>query len=679
MNMDKFRKPDETYKIHQIVHSYLDDGSAAANSDKLVSEGGYGGIVTNPAWTKEFVDDEDNLKSFGKLVDKYVSDGLTVWLYDDTYYPSGWANGKDIKLHPEHRGINVSPECKKLKKGEKGEIFLPDNGYYFVGGAFVDSEGYVSINVQKDVVSYSANEDGILVGYYVRQNNPAHYKPCKFEELTGGYREHPDFLSKSATQGYINSTVKIMLDYVKKGEIEAVFTDEPSLNCFYYADYNNNYEQSFDGIPWTLNFKELFYEKYGIDITERLTELFIGNGEREQLFRIKFYSFVGTLFANNFIRPYAEYCKSRKTVLSGHFLLEEIINYHVAYYGDYMKVAAEMGYPGFDILTGDYKSFFSPRNAFGANWMLAGKFPSSAARLNGHNHTMVEICPVMYIEDYNRNPVEYFKKLVTCCVFVGATHINSYASPWTSPDSENKTGGFGALKEISTYAGRMIYLLRNAKSDCRNAVLYPINDSQALHRNEDLDCSLFCHDAFSVSNTLEDVALKILKSQSDFNILTEDALEKAEIKDGILTVSGTQYETVILPDIKIIRDSALKKLDEFEQSGGKVIYINNSPKITTDGDKLKPKKAISLENLASDLAEMSVSFIGNDVFVSKYLTDDNKEMYFLINPSTEDETILVNGTGEFYLLSPEYGTTDEINLPANIDVKSGMGLFILKK
>ena len=69
---------------------------------------GAGGVVTNTTWQDEkWVFNRENTEKLNNAVKYIKSKGLSVWMYDDYYYPSGLANGYAVKDKPENFAKNL--------------------------------------------------------------------------------------------------------------------------------------------------------------------------------------------------------------------------------------------------------------------------------------------------------------------------------------------------------------------------------------------------------------------------------------------------------------------------------------------------------------------------------------------------------------------------------------------
>ena len=139
-----------------------------------------------------------------------------------------------------------------------------------------------------------------------------------------------------------------------------------------------------------------------------------------------------------------------------------------------MRVVGGQDIPGCDILCADAQKFWERGSAFATSWSFAAKYPSSLARLTGHNVTMMEICPVNYPEKVKENPFKEFMGLSTFVLFAGITHYNAYGYHFITDTAQHnalnlrRPSALAAAQQSSGYTGRrLLPYCANAKLVCR--------------------------------------------------------------------------------------------------------------------------------------------------------------------------------------------------------------------
>ena len=590
-------------------------------------------------------------------------------------YPSGWANGYVTFDHPEYKGMNLAYVFARVKAGEKAELCLPTKGYAILSACTVDETDFHMISrlpvPDREKVTYQAEADTTVMAFYLRQNNPGHIRSWKWQDLPYGFREHPDFLSSAAMDRYVEGALAPILPHIKPGTLDAVFTDEPALNCFYLGF--DGIEAGFDSIPWTPGFSELYEKTYHESLLDRLPEVFLGTGDEAERTRIRFYGLISDLMYRNFTKKAGDYCKQFGVKYSGHFLLEEGLPYHVAYYGDYMKVMNGLGIPGCDILQSDAAKFFDLGSAWSCNWSFSAKFASSLSRMQGHNTTMLELCPFTDPTLFNQDPFKQRMALCTYAIFTGCTRLNSYG--WESGDDEHK-------QRWNEYCGRILQNLREADSDSRIAIFYPICDAQAKQKQTSLTSDTLIPEAWSFNSILEKLALTIYNEKEDFNMITEEAILNAEIKDGRLIAGGLSVSTVILPAMTFLSRKAAEKLNDFVRAGGRVLCHERRPDKGLERNESVADLTGSFPvftDFAGLLTDPDALPVAGEAIYRGGYRRDGERMDLLVNRDAENDHIAaIGGTGFLTVFDPETAETKELPLPCTLTVRAGRALLAAK-
>ena len=138
---------------------------------------------------------------------------------------------------------------------------------------------------------------------------------------------------------------------------------------------------------------------------------------------------------------------------------------------------------------------------------------------------------------------------------------------WAPPCFHFRMPYWPHMKKWLKYAERLSFLLSQGVHVCDIAVLYPTESMQAYpDANPDV--------MWNVTDQLSEVGL-------DYDYIDFHSLQKAEIENGSLSVSGEKYKVLILPDTKALHHETLLKIFEFYQRGGIVIATGSLPKATS--------------------------------------------------------------------------------------------------
>lgn len=118
MIISKLNKPGLRYRPLRIDHWMCHDFNFASKRLHDLKSKGYGGVVTNVAFTNYMLD-EAYMNIFRSTVTKAKEEGMRVWIYDENGYPSGTAGGLTIKSNPDYEAKAIASIIKRVNVGEE--------------------------------------------------------------------------------------------------------------------------------------------------------------------------------------------------------------------------------------------------------------------------------------------------------------------------------------------------------------------------------------------------------------------------------------------------------------------------------------------------------------------------------------------------------------------------------
>ncbi len=601
----KLENPENKYRIYPIHHELCDKNSDFKKTVDNVSLSGAGGVVTNTTWQDEkWVFNRENTEKLNNAVKYIKSKGLSVWMYDDYYYPSGLANGYAVKDKPENFAKNL--------------VYTADG----------------SVKIQNNI-----------------------------EEITvGKAKGHLDHLSKSAVDAFIDNALKTVNEVCPLENIDAVFTDEPTLASHVLSFKRGKVDFSKMPVPYCDKLFDAYEKMWGEDLKENIKYLFTDLSKEAKTTRIKYYKTISTIAREDYIDNIREYLNSVGTLASGHFLLEEGLKYHVGYYGDYMRVVGGQDIPGCDILCADGQEFFKLGSGFHTSWAFAGKYPSSLSRLQGHNVTMMEICPVNYPEKVKIDPFKEIMAVSTFAIFAGITHYNAYGYYFIKDEEQHRI--------LNNYVGRLLTVLRNAKPESTVAVYYPISAMQEYfatptpEKEGEVD---FYEEAENLENKMEKLLYALYDAHTDFNIISEDFF--IEDKWGIV-----KSDILLVPFMEFLSEKEICALKNYK---GKVIFVDRKPEFDLSGNEISLNFPVITSDEIKDIEgirpQMSFTVTGENIYASPYSILGKKFLY-VINKKEEDTVISLSG--DFMIYEPEKNKTYFEN---SFNLKGERGILIFER
>lgn len=306
---------------------------------------GYGGIVTNVD-LDQYLESDANWESLRYAVRRAKEYGFRVWLYDEHGYPSGGAGGITLRNHPEYEAKALVKVTATGLPGEIVDIALPARHEKFI---------YPETGM---TASAKADANGIARAYAIKRL----YEGTHAEHNVHESRRYINVLDPDAIKAFIDNTYEAYRRELGGlfNEIEAIFTDEPSIMAAYLNAglYPGRVRDEFDDsmpllplVVWDDRLPEKYAEKWGEELLPRLGDLFGEPDDANRVTRFRFFSTTSEMYENAFFRQLGDWCASAGTNFSGHVLLEEEILHHPLFEGNIFRFVSHMGIPGIDMLT----------------------------------------------------------------------------------------------------------------------------------------------------------------------------------------------------------------------------------------------------------------------------------------------------------------------------------------
>ncbi len=492
-------KPTQTYRPIELVHDFRfipccfpQDESLPSPKERLdrLKALGYGGVAVSPRYAaylsaESMEEVRDSIRYAAKI-------GLSVWIYDEKYYPSGSADGSVPRENPAYEAkalcaVTGTPD-------EHGVICINSpHGYGSVLYAFAcetDEDGLPRFETLRDVTDKKTFGGGILLDCKAEKRSCvyAFFGKSAFEfattsHNTRGIRRYADTLMPDATRAFLHKTFDGYKEMGNLSEyIEAVFTDEPQIPALCRTDYRTDYLAYVKRIendvfvvrdipddkvaftpyfPWTEALPAAFLSRHGYDLIPLLPIAFFDKGEKGKNIRADFWDTVSSLFENSYNGVYADYCHSQGISYSGHLLYEEEFDIHPYMHGDALCQLGRMDIPGCDML------FASPKEIL--KHASAVKLAASAALLYGRNDVMIEASNIA--KDVFPITEESLKLATAMEAALGATRFLSYYTE-TAMEAEK-------IKRCCDFTERLLETLADTKPHCEVYVYLPNRDIRA--------------------------------------------------------------------------------------------------------------------------------------------------------------------------------------------------------
>jgi len=474
--------PSAANRPLQIIHGGVVHYDTPEKMSYFKDQCGLGGIVCNVG-SKDYLYNEDEWKLFVSAVKSAREIGLRVWIYDEDGYPSPEAGGVVLRGHPHLEVLSLIYDAER-----KDEPFYTRPAYEFT---------HASNN-------YAAGR---------RYPNPLH------PEMT------PRFLEVTHAQYRDRLGLELF------SQVEAFFTDEPSLNAVNIGQIpeevrvrvriDDPLDPDLKPLPmvvWCDDLPQRYQEKYGEDLMPHRKSLFFGDSEQDKAVRKNFWSLVTELNRDRFYGKIQEWCQENGSLVptpknpdvplriasSGHTLHEEPTHAHVPLDGNKMEVLMKMDVPGLDMLNSDPKAV-----VYGA-WRAAA-FPASAAYWTDRRLVMTEISDFsQQMGGQGEVDLETMYAAASWQAALGVTEFTLYYGI--------KGRGEAVHKQYCEYVGRLNAVLRNAEMVPEAVLYYPISELQEEYvpQADPLDFQKMSPRTKQLVSDFEGVGTFLVKNQIPF-------------------------------------------------------------------------------------------------------------------------------------------------------------------
>ena len=665
---EAFKTPANKYRALRIAHEYLTlPGDNLEDKIAKLAEYGFGGVVTNDIWDKQYLRSESHLSMLNSFVQSANKSGLRVWIYDELGYPSGAGGDLTCKDHPEYDAVRLEQITITGKGRVTGSATLPDLFVKVEQALLQTDSGFVPAEVTvKDGKVYVEGVEGTWVAYV--------YCVTKFYGHYEWNSSYPNILNREAIARFIEVTFDTYEGAIENFSrvVEAIFDDEAQLLAGHHI---TNEKMTYPVIPYDYDIFDTFAEKYGYDVRPLLPLLYNGDSDEAKRVRAQFYAHVGDLVSENYFGQIQEWCEAHGVELSGHLLLEEQMFYHVPVYGNYIQCSQNMGYPGFDIL--------NPRpTAYLRDMSTGGKYASSSAWLTGQERVFVEICPVHDPDEFATNHLDYALGTMTFAYFDGGNQLATY---YVQANGEAATG-----RAFNEYVGRLGSITVGAQNTTEIAIYYSIDTVAGEYTAPDNQNLYSASTASRVNDeTVGKLADTLRDRGLDYVFLDSSSLQGGTAENGVLKVGSFGFKTILVPKASVMRIEDIRVLDALMEQGCEVIFVGHMPSIAlNEADQAElldfvARRADALIKLPARAAHSVTTKVAltveskQTVYVSPYVKD-GVEFFFLANASNAEATMTLSYEGAvgYRLYDPVSGEITEISSDETCALAAYRALFV---
>lgn len=563
-------------------------------------------------------------------IEEAIGRKFRIWLYDETGFPSSSAGGEVLRHHPECAVTGLEYNAHPVEEGSfsLGDPIVAEQ--LSEGGGVIVTLGHDTFvkRVGDPLERIAQGRDGLK-------------RPLSNLMDTNAGRE---FIS-STYEGYARTVGR----HFGK-EIEAIFTDEPSLHVAGYWNFGEKVEDHRPLLPWVDGFPEYFYEKKGYELLPLLPCLVKDAGPEAINVRCDYWEVVCDLVMEGYFDQRFNWCAQHNISSTGHMLLEEWLMTHLMFTGSLIRAAAREHIPGVDLI-GPRPNLASLEHTMtGVGGVWVPKYISSAAHTRGRSDVMSESFAAS-------GPTMTLEKMVATANWeyvAGVTELLPMSHQYAQrviPENALETTYDEFYKDptfFATYLARLRSMLSGGvhvadlgvlvpeTSIWANYVPAPVGMPYAAFRRKNPV-------AAAIDDDFAALSMDLLRSQMDFDYLDDEILVTAEIADGKLHLADETYCVLVIPRSTTMRYAVAQKVAAFRQAGGHVIayralpttsmergrdvavkqLLASVPVVTTPLELVQAIRKLQQPDILLDRSDPKVYYL--------HRRKDRHEIYFVIN------------------------------------------------
>jgi len=576
----RFENPPAAYRpmMFWIWNGVLEEETVRAQVRDM-AEKGCGGFFFHPMGEnfrlKDFIQgqwppylSDGYFQAVRWATEEAAEQGIYAWLYDEGGWPSGTAQGKVLEGHPEHTAQVLQMEQVTAAAGPE---FVCPAGTVAALAVFRDHAPEV-LEIVSGTVTVPSLSHGVLL----------------FRAATREGRV--DLLSHAAVARFIEVTHEQYVPCV--GEyfgtvVPGMFTDEPAVSGAVGTD----------AIPWTGDMLLTFERDRGFDLRPFLPALFASDQlpdevlrhlDEADVFRVRceFSDHWTDLYHSAYWLQINRWCERHHLIHTGHVGGEDNLPDHGRHgFGHFFKTAGALHAPGVDAI---WRQICWDKDNF--DFPL---FASSAAHQRpGQGGAPDEESPFDNLVITETNGVygygltfEQMRWLVDYQCLRGINLIGQMSYSYTTEGGRlyrtmDHVGPGNPLwplfKGHADYVGRLCSVLRSGVALADIAVYYPIESVWADPRGPSTDRAW---------KSLQAITRALTEEQVAFDYIDAETIQRAGVSEGALETDGQFYGTIVVPEASVLPVGVLKALLSLYESGGRVVFLDEIPRLAADFGK----------------------------------------------------------------------------------------------
>ncbi len=496
--------------------------------------------------------------------------GMRLWLFDDSHFPSGFADGR---LSEPHRRRLLRIKFGESAGAGRFQFRVPplapgESLFRAVEAPFVPPSGFDG-DTARDVTEKIA-EDGTLELEFPGGRHRVFFLIVTREGGEHYTREYVNMLDPAATDEFVHLVLdthyRELKHWFDNGVCAGFFSDEPRFGNA------PSYDSLPDGKTPELPFSQTLAERLSGEPAAFWPALWHDCGERTPEFRARFMNNVSKLYSECFPQKIGAWCRAHGVEYIGHVIEDNGGHSRLGYGNGHffrsitgqsaagIDTVLDQNRPGFE--TGFHSSFFGPHDADFFHWGLA-KLCSSAA------HLMPEFGGCALCESFGAYGwnfgLENMKLMTDHLAVRGINFFVPHAfsnAEFPDPDcpphfyARGHNPQWPLFHLWREYCDRVCAMLSGGIHLSGIAVLY--------HAEAEWSTKPF--------TPFQTIARQLMQRQLDFDVVPFDLLEKNSVANGVLRINGEEFRVLIVPNYAWLAPEHEETLRNLSRAGLNVVY-----------------------------------------------------------------------------------------------------------
>lgn len=329
--------------------------------------------------------------------------------------------------------------------------------------------------------------------------------------------------------------------------LKGFFTDEPQ--------YGNTLNP-----VWSNTFIETYNSMFGGNILEKLPLLFEKTVVSKK-FTYDYYTMVGKVFRETFIKRLYDWCEEHNCMLTGHLMNEQNLQGQIRSTGGVMPCYEYFHLPGIDWLGRFTSSPMTPKQLGSVAAQLGKPTFTETFAMCGWDVSLNELKEIMNWQVVNG--VNILCQHLAAYTLRGIRKRDYPASLFIQAPYFDETFG-----EFNEYFARLATLMESGKEYAPFLLIHPLKSAFLYGSAQE------CVEIGELNNSFVDITSKMNSFHLQHHYGDEDLIEKyGEVAKNKFIIGNCEYKYIVMPELETLKRSTAYLLLEFAQNGGKIFGL----------------------------------------------------------------------------------------------------------